>query len=205
MAYIPESSSQALTLVSFQEALAKYERETCQFDKSKWIYIPHVDLEYRYVLGTKGDNPLICLGINPSTAIPGNLDNTMKSVERIALGNGYDSFIMFNVYAQRATLPSNMDIDLNPQLHQENMDAFRYCLTQGSHGNPKLWAAWGTIIEHRPWLINLVKEMIALGNTYGATWYSAGPLSKKGHPRHPLYLSKSTKLEMFDVNSYVNT
>ncbi|MFR6424354.1 MAG: DUF1643 domain-containing protein, partial [Oscillospiraceae bacterium] len=48
-------------------------------------------------------NPLICIGINPSTAQPGDLDNTLKSVERIALGNGYDSFTMFNVYPQRAT------------------------------------------------------------------------------------------------------
>ena len=32
-----------------------------------------------------------------------------KSVERIALGNGFDSFIMFNVYAQRATRPDDME------------------------------------------------------------------------------------------------
>ena len=41
--------------------------------------------EYRYILGTAGKKPLITIGINPSTAEPDNLDNTLKSVERIAL------------------------------------------------------------------------------------------------------------------------
>mgnify|MGYP007025192133 CR=1 FL=1 len=43
------------------------------------------DREYRYLLGTRGSRPLLCLGVNPSTAVPGDLDNTLKSVERIAL------------------------------------------------------------------------------------------------------------------------
>ena len=53
----------------------------------------------------------------------------LKSVERIALGNGYDSFIMFNVYAQRATKPDDMDDELNDALHRENMKAFEYILS----------------------------------------------------------------------------
>ncbi len=59
---------------------------------SRWLYVPKVYSEYRYILGTRGKKPLICMGINPSTAIPDRLDNTLKSVERIALANGFDSF-----------------------------------------------------------------------------------------------------------------
>ncbi|MFR6394824.1 MAG: DUF1643 domain-containing protein [Oscillospiraceae bacterium] len=79
--------------------------------------------------GDPGENPLICIGINPSTARPGALDPTLKSVERIALGNGFDSFIMFNVYAQRATSPDDMEWVLNDELHRENMRAFDYILS----------------------------------------------------------------------------
>ena len=32
----------------------------------------------------------------------------MKSVERLAAANGFDSWIMFNVYPQRATDPNDM-------------------------------------------------------------------------------------------------
>ena len=79
-----------------------------EYDVSRWLYIPNVYSEYRYILGTRGDRPLICVGINPSTAAPDALDPTLQSVERIARSNGYDSFLMFNVYAQRATRPDDM-------------------------------------------------------------------------------------------------
>lgn len=73
-----------------------------------WIYEKNSDNTSRYVLGTVGTNPLICIGVNPSTAEPGNLDNTLKSVTRICEANGYDSWIMLNLYPQRATNPNEM-------------------------------------------------------------------------------------------------
>lgn len=74
-----------------------------------WYYEPHTYQPYRYVLGRVGTHPLVCIGINPSTAQPGALDPTLKSVERLAAANGFDSWIMFNVYPQRATDPNDMD------------------------------------------------------------------------------------------------
>ncbi len=35
------------------------------YDSEKWLYVPDFYTEYRYILGTKGQNPLICIGINP--------------------------------------------------------------------------------------------------------------------------------------------
>ena len=63
-----------------------------------WYYEPHTYQPYRYVLGRVGRHPLVCIGINPSTAQPGALDPTLKSVERLANANDFDSWIMFNVY-----------------------------------------------------------------------------------------------------------
>lgn len=40
----------------------------------EWIYKNTSDNKSRFVLGTKGDKPLICFGINPSTAEPGNTE-----------------------------------------------------------------------------------------------------------------------------------
>ncbi len=71
------------------------------YDKSKWIYEADASNNIRYVLGTKGSKTLICFGVNPSTATPDNLDNTLKSVERIISLNQYDSWIMLNLYPQR--------------------------------------------------------------------------------------------------------
>ena len=89
--HIPACESCELDILSFEEAL-RASGGRGDYDTCKWLYVPDHYADYRYILGTRGENPLICIGINPSTAQPGDLDNTLKSVERIALGNGYDSF-----------------------------------------------------------------------------------------------------------------
>ncbi len=83
--------------------------EADEYPGGLWYYEPHTYQPYRYVLGRVGRRPLVCIGINPSTAQPGALDPTLKSVERLANANGFDSWIMFNVYPQRATNPNDMD------------------------------------------------------------------------------------------------
>lgn len=203
--HIPTCETNKLELARFDQALAAANRPSPDYNITKWLYVPNYYSEYRYILGTRGTKPLICVGINPSTAAPDNLDNTLKSVERIALHNGYDSFIMFNVYAQRATDPDDMELTYNQELHRENMKAFDYALSLDSEHAPAIWAAWGTIIEKRDYLPVCVKDMIALGNARGAQWFSAGRKSKKGHPHHPLYLKKDSLLEAFDVSAYVDS
>ena len=201
--HIPTTETKNIEVLTFDDAMVASGRE--DYDREKWIYIPDFYSEYRYILGTRGKSPLICIGINPSTAEPDNLDNTLKSVERIALGNGYDSFIMFNVYAQRATRPDDMEKEMNASMHLENMKAFEYILSL-SEGSPAVWAAWGAIIEKRDYLSRCVLDMIEIGKKYGASWYTAGARSKaKGHPHHPLYLKKDSKLDPFDCESYINT
>ena len=200
--HIPSAPTQALALLPFREALAQSGNRG-DYDPERWLYVPDFYTEYRYILGTRGANPLICIGVNPSTAAPDDLDNTLKSVERIARFNGYDSFIMFNVYAQRATRPGDMDPERNEALHAENMAAFRYVLEASLPRRPSVWAAWGRVIEQRPYLPRCVEDMIAVGEELGAVWFTAGVRSKKGHPHHPLYLKKDSVLEPFeDIKSY---
>jgi hypothetical protein len=199
--HVPKGNTAELTLVTFQEALEAANTPSPDYDIQKWLYAPNFYSEYRYILGTRGKNPLICIGINPSTAEPDNLDNTLKSVERIALGNGFDSFIMFNVYAQRATDPDAMERECNLRLHKENLEAFRYVLSISE--KPAVWAAWGAIIEKRGYLAQCVRDMVAVGQEYGAQWFCAGAITKKGHPHHPLYLRKDEKLKPYDIVTYL--
>lgn len=199
--HIPKGTTLDLELVTFQQALEAANTPSEDYDITKWLYAPNFYSEYRYILGTRGQKPLICIGINPSTAQPDDLDNTLKSVQRIALGNGYDSFLMFNVYAQRATDPDAMEKVCNPLLHRENMEAFRYVLSLSD--SPAIWAAWGAVIEKRGYLKDCLRDMLDIGRKYGAQWYCAGAITKKGHPHHPLYLRKDEKLRPFDVEHYL--
>lgn len=198
--HIPNGPTDQIELVTFEQALKSANVPNGGYDVEKWLYAPNFYCDYRYILGTRGEKPLICIGINPSTAKPGDLDNTLKSVERIALGNGYDSFIMFNVYAQRATDPDAMEQNCNLLLHKENMAAFAYVLSLAE--KPAVWAAWGTIIEKRPYLMDCLQDMVSLGQKVDAQWLCAGKCSKKGHPHHPLYLRKDEILRPFAVESY---
>lgn len=199
--HIPKGTTAELELLRFDEALAAANTPSEEYDIGKWLYAPNFYSEYRYILGTRGENPLICIGINPSTAKPDDLDNTLKSVERIALGNGFDSFIMFNVYAQRATDPNAMEKNCNWALHKENLKAFRYVLSISQ--KPAVWAAWGTIIEKRDYLPKCLRDFLSVGEEFDATWYCAGAVSKKGHPHHPLYLRKDERIKPFDLEAYL--
>ncbi len=199
--HIPQTTTDCLTLELFDSALQQAMQPHDDYDVSRWLYVPDHYSEYRYILGTRGENPLICIGINPSTAAPDALDPTLQSVERIAHANGYDSFLMFNVYAQRATRPDDMELCCNDLLHQENRKAFRHLLSLSPR--PAVWAAWGNIIDKRDYLKACMRDFVADGQVCGAQWFSAGPLLKSGHPHHPLYLRRDTRLLPFDVEAYL--
>lgn len=128
----------------------------------------------------------------------------MKSVERIAMGNGFDSFIMFNVYAQRATDPNQMNKEINPMLHKEKMRAFQWIL---ENGGKKLiiWVSWGTNIERRKYLKECLREMLNISNRYNAVWCKVGKCSVKGHPHYPLYVKKDSRIEAFGVKTYLTS
>ena len=203
--HIPTCGTAQLEILPFGEALEQALRPSPDYDSARWLYVPNRYRDYRYILGTAGTRPLICVGVNPSTAAPGDLDPTLKSVERTALGNGYDSFLMFNLYPQRATRPDDMERLCNDILRRENAAAFRWTLEQTRAGTPTVWAAWGAVIEKRDYLASCLADLAEIAREMGARWYCAGPRSKKGHPHHPLYLRKDSPLEPFDVEEYIRT
>ncbi len=202
MPHIPKGTTAALPLERFEPALEAALQPVPGYDVRRWLYVPNTYSEYRYILGTRGERPLICVGINPSTAAPDALDPTLQSAQRIALANGYDSFLMFNVYAQRATRPDDMEPSCNAALHAENRKAFRYLLSLSAV--PAVWAAWGNIIEKRGYLMDCMRDFAADGQAAGARWFTAGPPLKSGHPHHPLYLKGDTRLLDFDIQAYLS-
>ena len=88
MPHIPQGTTDTLTLELFGPALEAALRPSPDYDVDRWLYVPNTYSEYRYILGTRGKKPLICVGINPSTAAPDALDPTLQSAQRIALANG---------------------------------------------------------------------------------------------------------------------
>ncbi|PLX22270.1 MAG: hypothetical protein C0599_06790 [Salinivirgaceae bacterium] len=169
-------------------------------DSNKWIYKTDDNNRSRFVLGIEGVNPLICFGINPSTAAPGKLDNTVKSVERLAFNNGFDSWIMLNLYPQRATQPAKIHKRLQAKLHQENLYQIEKLIANYNQLN--LWAAWGTLIEFRSYFFKCLSDIKEIVDSYSHNWIKSGDLTKAGHPRHPLYLKASSTFDKFEMENY---
>lgn len=173
------------------------------FADKKWIY-HHDEPLSRYSLGQEGANPLICFGINPSTAKPHNLDPTVASVARYAVEQGYNGWLMFNIYPQRATNPNEMHQYLQPDFHARNLEVIRELLSRVSAG-AHIWCAWGTLIEKRPYLIPCMKDIYEAIADYGSQYFTRGNLSKAGHPHHPLYLRKDSAMDAFDMAGYISS
>lgn len=168
----------------------------------KWIYVKTPDNSARFVLGIKSKVPLLCFGINPSTAAPENLDNTVKSVERIAVRHDFDGWIMLNIYPQRATCPDNLHTELDKTLHQKNLQNIENTLKKLG-GEATILAAWGTLINKRRYLKKCLCDVNLILQKYKCEWVCIGKKSKNGHPHHPLYLKNSERIKLFDIKKYI--
>jgi len=166
-----------------------------------WIYKTNRDNSARFVLGKNGQNTLICIGVNPSTASPEQLDNTLKSVARQATAKGYDSWVMLNIYPQRATNPKNIHLNIDVKLHNSNLKQIKKILE--SIEKPTIWVVWGNLIESRSFLVSCLIDIFELSEHYHPNWISIGKCSKAGHPHHPLYLNLSAEIQDFDLKNYL--
>ncbi len=168
--------------------------------QDEWVWERSVDGSARFVLGTVGVNPLICFGVNPSTAVPGALDRTVTRVSSFAARNGYDSWTMLNVYPQISTDPKGLDRAARADLKAENEQSIARVLGE----RPRtLLAAWGGLIDSRAYLPLLLHDIVKLSAEVGCDWMSLGQPTRSGHPRHPLYVRGDTAFQAFSAERYV--
>lgn len=163
------------------------------------LYANTADDSARFLLGTLGANPLVCVGVNPSTATPEKLDRTITRVARYAELNGHDSWAMLNLYPQRSTDPKGMHAVHLPELKAANEQSIAAFI-----GGRKLTllAAWGELINTRPYLRPMLESIVEITDASTCEWQSIGGLLTSDHPRHP---SRGAYLELqpFDIAAYL--
>lgn len=155
----------------------------------------------RFSLGTAGQRPLVCFGINPSVATDLESDDTLRIVSGFAsrLAPTFDSWIMFNLYAQRSTDPQGMHATIDLALHRANTDVIRRLCARRP---VTVYAAWGNNIEKRPYLQGALRDIVSLPELANAEWRHRG-LTKGGHPRHPLRTPRQSRLQALDIAAYL--
>ena len=182
----------SFTKAELQVAIDDYNRERAGIPAS-WVYLGNDDV--RYVLGQPNQKNLLVIGVNPSTAKPKEPDNTIKRVIGISQAQGYDGWIMVNIYPQRATNPKNMT-PLPGTIVKENIEVIRYTIEKLNIQD--VWYAWGDLIDKakknmKAILKNNKKQIDDLLTKKGIQRYHYSTLTKKGNPRHPLMVPNGDK------------
>ena len=138
------------------------------------------DRKYRYVLSRIWDEskPLVVIiGLNPSTADEKDDDNTIKKCINFSKNWGYGGLYMLNLFAFRATAPSDM-FNASSPIGEENS---KY-IEKYSKLSDKVICAWGNNGNFK----NRSKEVLL--NIENKFYLK---LNKTGEPAHPLYLNKN--------------
>lgn len=161
-----------------------------------WIYERNKDNSARFALGqifNPSGKTLICFGTNPSTACPECLDNTIKKVINISKNNGYENWIMLNVYPQIATNPNDIHIKSDDNLVRTNLLHIKEILQK--YHNDDVLLAYGNLITKRKYLKLCLNEIFSLLKGDNCRNVKVIKLTKYNNPVHPLYQSKTSVLE----------
>lgn len=141
---------------------------------------------YRYELWRWWDESksfVMFIGLNPSTANETNNDPTIRRCIGFAQKWGYGGLCMTNLFAIRTKDPKIMKRHLEP-IGIDNDEH----LIMISDKAGKIVAAWGIDGGYKNRdieVISFIPNMYCLG------------ITKHGFPKHPLFLSKDIKLELF--------
>lgn len=176
------------------------------------ICLPKKDNEKRFVIGKPGKRNLLCVGINPNTADGQRLDPTSRNVEKIALNNGYDGWILVNLYPKRTKKVSFLEREPDKNLFWQNLNLIRSIVSENQFGFDKVWLAWGNDIDarHHVYLKESAYYLCTMLLELNLDFVSVGT-NIPGHPTHPSpqamaqkfgKKSQDIKLISFDVKSY---
>ena len=168
----------------------------------QWLYERNEDNSARFVLGqifNPNGKTLLCFGINPSTACPECLDNTIQKVIKIGKYNKYENWIMLNIYPQRATNPNNMHLERDESLVKANLLHIKEVSQKYSDCDVLL--AYGNLITKRKYLKICLNEILELLNGEQGRKIKVIKLTKKNNPVHPLYQPEESTLIDFVLES----
>lgn len=153
---------------------------------SKLICLPEKDSEKRFAIGKKGKRNLLCVGINPHTADSDRLDPTSRNVEKIALNNGYDGWILVNLYPKRTNNVYLLEEEPDKNLFWENLTLIKTIVRQNQFGFDKVWLAWGDGIDssNHDYLKESAYHVYKMLTEFDYNFVSAGK-NNSGNPTHP--------------------
>lgn len=165
------------------------------------IYDSAKNDNWRFVLGKSGEKILFTIGLNPSTATKEASDTTVAKVEKVAVKNGFDGFVMLNLYPLRSTDYNALPIEVDQLAFDQNLNCIVELLSSQHH--PFVWVAWGNSISARKYFPNAISELYKRCKSLNICWQHFGQLTALGNPRHPSRLFYEWKFNDFNLKHYL--
>jgi hypothetical protein len=154
--------------------------------------------KYRYLLRREWDETkphVVWIMLNPSTADHEEDDPTIEACIRFTKKWGYGSFEVVNLFAYRATKPSELkNLDKDVAIGAESLTYIRDALERAD----LIVAAWGS--NGKTHKRNQDDELILLLKDYQLKCLH---ILTDGDPRHPLYFSTDSPLQDFELRKII--
>lgn len=152
------------------------------------------DRKYRYTLKhtwrdgllmVMPEKSCVWIGLNPSTADESKLDPTLGKIKGFSTRFGYNTFIMLNLFAFRATDPKVMIKADDPVGPDNDINIIEACAKVDL-----VVCAWGGCGGH----LNRDKQVLEMLEPFRNKLHCIGR-TLAGFPRHPLYISYKVPLQ----------
>ncbi|WP_031292850.1 DUF1643 domain-containing protein [Leptolyngbya sp. Heron Island J] len=121
--------------------------------------------------------------LNPSTADAATDDPTIRACSQFAKRWGYNHLTIVNLFAYRTSQPSNLIKAANP-IGQGN-DSYLLKATETADQVILAWGNWGNLSNRAQTVVDL------LAPYHHKLYYLVR--NRSGHPRHPLYIKRTTQ------------
>ena len=139
--------------------------------------------KYRYALSRTWNGKkktILFIGLNPSTANEKIDDPTIRRCINYAQNWGYGSLLMVNLFAYRATLPSELKNVKNPIGNDNDLHIIE--LSKKADIAVAAWGNEGSLLNRDKEVKKILPNLMCL------------KINKSGQPAHPLYQKKDLKL-----------
>jgi len=154
---------------------------------------PLNDRNKRFLLGKKGVNEMMAIGLNPSTASEKKLDPTSRNIQKIARNNDCDGWWLVNLYPIRTSNPNNLPIKPNLMLAKKNFDFISNLLKNPKFKITKVLCCWGNHIDNHLYLKKQALIILEFIREQNLNLYCIGK-TKSGNPFHPSPMSVNNHL-----------
>jgi len=139
--------------------------------------------KYRYALSRTWNGKkktILFIGLNPSTANEKIDDPTIRRCINYAQNWGYGSLLMVNLFAYRATMPSELKNVKNPIGNDNDLHIIE--LSKKADIAVAAWGNEGNLLNRDKEVKKILPNLMCL------------KINKSGQPSHPLYQKKDLKL-----------